>query len=403
MAGDTEEDKESLAKDSGYYYDKASGDMYYSQELYEKSLDKAMVEDGIASFDQAIISNTQVNFILSHLKTVMPQREDARYTLPAEIIQAPSSINVAGSMRNAINKVLEQVAEYQLDPNQVMTEIAGSFSYLNFEYWHGINDLDLRIFVPSDWPASVELKGESVDLRQALEKAVKEELKSIPKEVNVRVFGLDTLSYKNVRFSTFYAPHKIYFADQKLLDSVLADIKSYSKDYYKNTLLLYLSLWNGVKVSGQDPLKVAKRLYELAQMRSDQQELSALYNLITALIDNRIDLTDAQKTIDISIGKAEPTFSGSEISGFAAEFDKALLVEDRQFQKGGIDFNPSNLDLEVQNEGGSLKFEINPAQLQQLQNAPGFVPVIINIQPLQNLQLFLGVKESEQKIAYSDT
>jgi len=33
---------------------------------------------------------------------------------------------------------------------------------------------------------------------------------------------------------------------------------------------------------------------------------------------------------------------------------------------------------------------MDPAMLAQLQSAPGFVPVIINIQPLKNLQQFLS-------------
>ena len=40
---------------------------------------------------------------------------------------------------------------------------------------------------------------------------------------------------------------------------------------------------------------------------------------------------------------------------------------------------------------GEIKFNIDPAMLQRLQNAPGFVPVIINIQPTNNLREFLGV------------
>jgi hypothetical protein len=38
-----------------------------------------------------------------------------------------------------------------------------------------------------------------------------------------------------------------------------------------------------------------------------------------------------------------------------------------------------------------IRFHLDPAQLAQLQNAPGFVPVIINIRPLNDLKSFLGV------------
>ena len=75
---------------------------------------------------------------------------------------------------------------------------------------------------------------------------------------------------------------------------------------------------------------------------------------------------------------------------------------------GGIDFNSDKMNLNVQNNGGEIKFhidramsafgEISPNQrfggLQQLQNAPGFSPVIINVQPLKDLPGFLGIKNS---------
>jgi len=63
---------------------------------------------------------------------------------------------------------------------------------------------------------------------------------------------------------------------------------------------------------------------------------------------------------------------------------------------GGIDLTPANKVLQTQNTGESIKFHLNPAQLAQLQNAPGFVPVIISIQPMTNLREFLGLDQSTQ-------
>ena len=63
-------------------------------------------------------------------------------------------------------------------------------------------------------------------------------------------------------------------------------------------------------------------------------------------------------------------------------------------KKGGIDLTPANNVLQTQNAGEAIKFHLNPAQLAQLQNAPGFVPVIINIQPLKNISKFLGVAQN---------
>ena len=62
---------------------------------------------------------------------------------------------------------------------------------------------------------------------------------------------------------------------------------------------------------------------------------------------------------------------------------------------GGIDFQLSKMNLQVQNNAGEIKFHVDPAMLQQLQNIPGFVPVIINIRPVNNLRMFLGLAETE--------
>ena len=67
---------------------------------------------------------------------------------------------------------------------------------------------------------------------------------------------------------------------------------------------------------------------------------------------------------------------------------------------GGIDFKPDKVDSVFAvkmdsrfrgNDKDGIKFNIDPAMLEQLQNAPGFVSVIINIQPMTDLKMFLGL------------
>ena len=71
---------------------------------------------------------------------------------------------------------------------------------------------------------------------------------------------------------------------------------------------------------------------------------------------------------------------------------------------GGIDFKPDKVDSAFAvkmdsrlrgNDKEGIRFHIDPAMLEQLQNAPGFMPVIINIQPMNDLRMFLGLKEKE--------
>jgi hypothetical protein len=57
---------------------------------------------------------------------------------------------------------------------------------------------------------------------------------------------------------------------------------------------------------------------------------------------------------------------------------------------GGIDLTPAKMNVEVKNDVSvGIKFHISPAMLAQLQDAPGFVPVIISVEPLDDLKGFL--------------
>ena len=73
----------------------------------------------------------------------------------------------------------------------------------------------------------------------------------------------------------------------------------------------------------------------------------------------------------------------------------SVFVFKKNENKGGIDLTPANMNLQTQNAGEGIKFHLDPAMLKELQNAPGFVPVIINIQPMNNLKAFLGLNDSQ--------
>ena len=78
---------------------------------------------------------------------------------------------------------------------------------------------------------------------------------------------------------------------------------------------------------------------------------------------------------------------------------------------GGIDLTSANMNLQIQtdprlpfgaspvgrrrgNDSEGMKLHIDPAMLEQLQNASGFTPVIINVQLLKDLPAFLGIRDS---------
>ena len=86
---------------------------------------------------------------------------------------------------------------------------------------------------------------------------------------------------------------------------------------------------------------------------------------------------------------------GREILKNAAMAVFIMPVKPTASETGGIDLTPANMNLQTQNAGGEIKFYLDPAMLTQLQNAPGFVPVIINIQPMTDLRQFLGLNYSK--------
>ncbi len=59
---------------------------------------------------------------------------------------------------------------------------------------------------------------------------------------------------------------------------------------------------------------------------------------------------------------------------------------------GGIDLTPERLGLETISDNPGLVFRMDPAVLERYQSAPGLEPVIINIQPMDNLSSFLGIQ-----------
>jgi hypothetical protein len=110
--------------------------------------------------------------------------------------------------------------------------------------------------------------------------------------------------------------------------------------------------------------------------------------------------TAMQIGVDIEPQK-EGIFLNSMIGGGSMKNDwarpRVLLRGERN---GGIDLTPANMNLQVKKEIPSqntlgIKFYLDPAMLKQLQNAPGFVPVVINIQPMTNLRLFLGLTDNQ--------
>jgi len=73
----------------------------------------------------------------------------------------------------------------------------------------------------------------------------------------------------------------------------------------------------------------------------------------------------------------------------------------RTTPEGGIDLTPANMNVQTQNVGEGIKFHLDSDMIQRLKDVPGFVPVIINIQPITNLRQFLGLNVQQDSPAAS--
>ncbi len=105
------------------------------------------------------------------------------------------------------------------------------------------------------------------------------------------------------------------------------------------------------------------------------------------------DTDRVMKTEELSA--VSPDYKHIALGTVVPPGDAAMRVGKALTNKGGIDFTATKTPLEVHNAGEGIKFQLDPAMLQQLQNAPGFVPVIINIEPMINLREFLGINQQQ--------
>ena len=157
-------------------------------------------------------------------------------------------------------------------------------------------------------------------------------------------------------------------------------------------LMFIHQLWGNSKIKF---LRLSDRL-DKATAKSLLEKILKKWSGSQEVILNR---SSASYTIDLTrldYSKIEE-YLGTKIGGSPqlVKGDAAMVGQD----KGGIDLTPANMNLQTKigspteafgNDKG-IQFHLDPAMLAQLQNAPGFVPVIISFKPLHDLKLFLGV------------
>ncbi|MBZ0165828.1 MAG: UTP--glucose-1-phosphate uridylyltransferase [Candidatus Omnitrophica bacterium] len=82
--------------------------------------------------------------------------------------------------------------------------------------------------------------------------------------------------------------------------------------------------------------------------------------------------------------------------------DQALTVTQKPETTGGIDSNPDLVELQIMRDGNGVALPLPMQPVDTLRNIDGFIPVIIQMTPITNLPLILGIAPDtdSQKIGY---
>ncbi len=223
----------------------------------------------------------------------------------------------------------------------------------------------------------------------------------------------------------------IPFKKDELIKKLRSPVVANNPAVYEG-LIYQLSLQNkDVKLTDFDKFKNLKALVDEVDRVGSRYKFDGWF------------LTSSMGAVEFDEGKNTFSGEGGRVEDLVAKADKNLsyakgngknqvvsgLYHDQamksqgkvgpegqaMLEKGGIDLTPANMNLQTKmdsrfrgndregggndsreggNDNGGIKFHLDPAMLAQLQNAPGFVPVIINIQPLKSLREFLEIASS---------
>ncbi len=112
---------------------------------------------------------------------------------------------------------------------------------------------------------------------------------------------------------------------------------------------------------------------------------------------NDLDLLD--QNLVLAPGMKDSFFLGNTNNPQVSAI--TIAPQNASSEVGGIDLNPENLELMIQNEGPAIKFDFDPEQIKNLQ-FDGFLPIIMEIKPVTNLPALIGktVPPNEEQLSY---
>ncbi len=273
--------------------------------------------------------------------------------------------------------------------------------------------------IPSEKSLSVELAIDKMDrLQPGIEKDVA--LKKIAQR-NYRTFfdvnGWMAENYSGIEeawghVTTSEALYKIIFESQGKLLGSKDKIFVNSGGQGQMARVRLLNSFGGIN------LIFAKKELEEAGFRKDEspgevtfsQDIPLKYLTVKSkkavwdVILNYLELTGEElsgfKKVMMANALGFTSYSDLEenLKGVTTGLEQGTITDEALSSvkiKGGVDFNLANLNIERKGEGSSaIPFDLNNQDFEDLQ-VDGLYPVIINVAPVTNLPLLLGVFEEE--------
>lgn len=140
-----------------------------------------------------------------------------------------------------------------------------------------------------------------------------------------------------------------------------------------------------------DDVVVVQVLYKMDEVLNANPALVTedLLNRIEASVDTR---GEDVRAVGLHLFEAMATANDFALSSTPRVQSKNL---------GGINLNPNLIDLQIRRDGEGIPLPVDQQGIKNM-NIDGFLPVIINVQPINNLQWLLGLSEGGKPVAQKE-
>ncbi len=141
------------------------------------------------------------------------------------------------------------------------------------------------------------------------------------------------------------------------------------------------------KVEGKDAKSILNKAIRTLELEHSRVESNFRY-----VVDDRKPFVDKTRELAEFMAGIAQQYEGSASSAIA-EAKQGLTFTERDWEKGGIDLNPDNMDMEIRGQGASSPIMDIPFDIQNFQ---GFTFQIIRIEPIKDLSNLFGVPQEKE-------